>query len=231
MVRCLGPDASAVTNGRLMSVSSVLESSHEDGDVERSSAEVVDGDLLLALLVESVGQRGGRRLVDDAEYVEARDLAGVLRRLPLRVVEVGGHGDHGLVDLLTQVLLGRLLHGAQDHRGDLRRRVHLAERLHAHVAPVVLRHLVRDEPHLLADLVVAPPHEPLDGEDGVLGVRHGLPLGDLTDEPLPLLGERHNRGRRPLPLGTRYDRCLAALHDGDARVRRSQVDSYYLAHF
>ena len=65
----------------------------EHGDVERAAAEVVDRDRLVLLLVETVGQRGGRRLVDDAKHVEARNLAGVFGRLPLRVVEVRGHRD------------------------------------------------------------------------------------------------------------------------------------------
>ena len=60
----------------------------EDRDVERAAAEVVDGDRFVLLLVEAVGQRRRGRLVDDAQDVEAGDLAGVLRRLPLRVVEV-----------------------------------------------------------------------------------------------------------------------------------------------
>ena len=65
----------------------------EDGDVERAAAEVEDEDRLVGLLVEAVGERGRGRLVDDAEDVEAGDLAGVLRRLALGVVEVGGDGD------------------------------------------------------------------------------------------------------------------------------------------
>ena len=60
----------------------------EDRDVERAAAEVVDGDRLVLLLVEAVGQRRRRRLVDDAHHLEAGDLAGVLGRLALRVVEV-----------------------------------------------------------------------------------------------------------------------------------------------
>jgi NAD-specific glutamate dehydrogenase. len=40
--------------------------------------------------LSSRSERGRGRLVDDAEDVEAGDLAGVLRRLALRVVEVRG---------------------------------------------------------------------------------------------------------------------------------------------
>ena len=41
-------------------------------DVERAAAEVVHGDALAILLVETVGQRGGGRLVDDAQHLQAR---------------------------------------------------------------------------------------------------------------------------------------------------------------
>jgi hypothetical protein len=94
----------------------------QDRDVERATAEVVDRDgLFLALLVEAVGERRGRRLVDDPEDFEAGDLAGVFRRLALRVVEVGRHGDDGLGDLLAGLRLGVGLHLLQDHRRDLGR--------------------------------------------------------------------------------------------------------------
>ena len=61
----------------------------EDRDVEGAAAEVVDRDGLVLLLVEAVGQRRRGGLVDDAQDVEPGDLAGVLGRLALRVVEVG----------------------------------------------------------------------------------------------------------------------------------------------
>ena len=79
----------------------------EHGDVERAAAEVEDEDRLLgALLVEAVRERGRGRLVDDPQDVEAGDLAGVLRRLALRVVEVGGNGHDRVGDRLAEVRLG-----------------------------------------------------------------------------------------------------------------------------
>src|SRR3954453_3490258 len=47
----------------------------QQGDVERAAAEVEHEHRLLALLVEAVGQRRSRRLVDDPEHLETRDLA------------------------------------------------------------------------------------------------------------------------------------------------------------
>ena len=86
----------------------------EDRDVERAAAEVVDGDDLVLLLVEPVGERGRGRLVDDALDLEAGDAAGVLGGLALGVVEVRGDGDDRLGDLLAQVVLGGLLQLLQD---------------------------------------------------------------------------------------------------------------------
>ena len=92
----------------------------KEGDVEGTSAEVEDEDVLLvALLVEAVRDGGGGGLVDDTEDVEAGDGAGVLGGLTLGVVEVGGDGNDGVLDLLAEVGLGDLLHLAQDHGGDL----------------------------------------------------------------------------------------------------------------
>jgi len=68
--------------------------------------------------------------------------------------------------------------------------------LHGHARVAVRRadDAVRDHLHLVADLFVAAPHEPLDRVDGVLRVRDGLPLGDLSDEPLSRLREPDDEG-------------------------------------
>ena len=68
----------------------------QDGDVEGAAAEVVDGDRLFALLVETVGERCGRGLVDDAKHLEAGDLARRPWSPGAGVVEVGRDRDHGL---------------------------------------------------------------------------------------------------------------------------------------
>jgi hypothetical protein len=80
-----------------------------DGHVEGAAAEVIHGDLGVArLLVHAEGERGSGRLVDDALDVQTGDAAGVLGRLTLAVVEVGGHRDDGFGHFLAQVVLGGL---------------------------------------------------------------------------------------------------------------------------
>ncbi len=78
----------------------------EDRHVEGAAAEVEDRDLLVLLLVHAVGEGRGGGFVDDALDLETRDLASVLGRLTLSVIEVGRHGDHRAVHLLAQVILG-----------------------------------------------------------------------------------------------------------------------------
>ena len=56
-------------------------------------------------LVEAVGERRRRRLVDDAQHFEAGDAAGVARRGALRVVEVGRHGDDRAIDFGVELAL------------------------------------------------------------------------------------------------------------------------------
>ena len=86
---------------------------HQDRDVERAAAEVVDGEGAVLLLLEAVGERRRRGLVEQAQHLETREARGVLGRLPLGVVEVRRHGDDGAADVL-QLVLGLLLQRAQD---------------------------------------------------------------------------------------------------------------------
>jgi hypothetical protein len=202
----------------------------EDRDVERPAPEVEDEDGLVGLLLEPVGERGRGRLADDAQDVEAGDLAGVPRRLDLRVGEVRGHRDHRVRDRLAEECLGVRPELLQDHRADLRRRVLLVARLHTHVAVRGLVDLVRDDLHLLRDLVELAAHEALDGEDRVLRVRDLLALCGRPDEPLAVTRERDDGRSRAPALGVRDDGRLAPLEHGHRRVGRAEVDSDCLCH-
>jgi hypothetical protein len=114
----------------------------EDGDVEGAAAKVIDRDRARFLLVEAIGERGCRRLVDDAQHFEAGDLAGVLGGLALGVVEIGGHGDDGLRHVLAEIAFGGFLHLCQDEGGDLRGAVFLALHLDPGVAIAAVDDLV-----------------------------------------------------------------------------------------
>ncbi len=202
----------------------------EDGDVERAAAEVIHRDGLIRFLVESVGEGGRRWFVDDALHVEAGDFSGVLRRLALAVVEIRGRRDDCLVHLLAQIIFRGLLELLQNARRYLGRGVFLAVDFDARVAVVRFHDLVGNDGDFLGHLGESPAHEALDGIDGPGRVGHRLALGHEADELLPIVGERHDAGRRAVPLLVGDDGRLPTFHDRDDRVGGAQIDSDYFRH-
>ena len=180
----------------------------QHGDVERAAAEVVDHDLLVGLLIEAVGQRGRRRLVDDTLDVEAGNLAGVLRRLALRVGEVGRHGDDGFGHGLAEIGFRIGFQLLQDHGADLLRGVLLA---------VDLDFIIRA-------------HLALDRADRAVRVRDGLTLCHLADHALAGLGERDDGRGGAMTFRVGDNGRFAALHDGDAAIGSAKVDTDNFTH-
>jgi len=85
----------------------------EKRNIEGTTTEVVDEDIPLLVRLsrtKTVGDSGGSGLVDDTENVQASNGTGVLGGLTLVVVEVGGDGDDGLLDLHAELGLSNLLH-------------------------------------------------------------------------------------------------------------------------
>ncbi|EON32595.1 NAD-specific glutamate dehydrogenase [Gordonia terrae C-6] len=182
----------------------------EQRDVEGTATEVEDQDgLFLLALVEAVGQGGRGRLVDDAEHVEAGDLAGFLGGLTLGVVEVRGHRDDGVGDVLTQVRLGVALELHERARADLLRGVLLVVDLDG---PVAFAHVA------------------LDGADGAVDVGDRLVLRGLTDQHLAVTRERDHRRCGPRAFGVGDDGGFAAFEHGDHRVGGTEVDSNSTRH-
>ncbi len=206
----------------------------DDRDVERAAAQVIHRDLAVALLVlvQAEGQRGRGRLVDDALDVQARDAAGVLGRLALRIVEVGRHRDHGFGHFLAQVVLGGLLHLAQDFGRNLRRRHLLVAHFHPGVAVVGLGDGVRHQADVLLDFLLfeLAADQALDGVQRVPRVGDGLALGGGADQDLAVfhVSDDRRRGARAFRVLDHLGRV--ALHDGHAAVGGTQVDTDDFAH-
>ena len=67
---------------------------HRQGQRPRTS--------LPLFLVEAVSECGGRRLVDDPQHIQPRNLTGLFGRLALGVVKVCGNGDDGFGHLVSE---------------------------------------------------------------------------------------------------------------------------------
>ena len=142
-----------------------------------------------SLLFQPIGERGRGRLVDDAEHLEPGDAPGVLRRLPLGVVEIGGDGDDRLRHRAAEIGLRGLLHLLKYERADLAWTVLLAANLDPGVARFVGHDLVRDHAFIFLRhrIVVTAPDQPFDGENGVFRIDNALAFSRLAHQNLTTL--------------------------------------------
>ena len=183
----------------------------EEGDIKGSATKIEHKDVLLAfLLVHTISDGGGSRLVDDPHHVQASDGSGVLGGLPLSVVEVGRHGDDCVGNLLAKERLCGLLHLGQHHSRDLLSckgllalaGLDLDVRL-----GVLLNKLEGEELDVSLDGLVGEltSDETLGVEDGVLGVGGQLVLGGVTDQSLAVGSEGDIAGSDTVALVVRDD--------------------------
>jgi hypothetical protein len=94
----------------------------QKGHIESTTTEIVDNDLALVTgLVKTVGDSGGGGLVHNTQDVKTGNSTGVLGGLTLSVVEVGGNGNNGVGNGLSEVTLSDVLHLAKNHSGNLLR--------------------------------------------------------------------------------------------------------------
>ena len=202
------------------------------GDIKGSAAKVVDRDPLVEILAIAVRQRRGGRLVDDPKDLETGNLARILGRLALVVVEVGRHGYDGLGHLLAQKLLRDETHLLQNHRGDFRDGVGLVAHSNAHILMRPLHNFVGRGLHGVDHRRRAPlaPNQPLGRVDGMTRIGDRLPPGELSDEPAAALADGHRawRGLVASLVGENLGRPIN--YDRDTGVRGAEIDAYHFAH-
>jgi hypothetical protein len=92
----------------------------QDGDIEGSSAQIKDKNVLFTgiFFVQTVGDGSRGRFVNDSENVQTGDGTSIFGGLSLRIVEVSWDGDNGVVHLLSEVSFGDFLHFDENHRRD-----------------------------------------------------------------------------------------------------------------
>jgi hypothetical protein len=168
----------------------------QNGDIESTTTQIVDSDNTVSLLLKTVGKSSSSGLVDNTENVQTSNLTSILGSLTLRVVEVSGDGNDGVLNGLAEIGLGGLLHLVEDEATNLRRRVLLATGLNPGVTVGVLDNLVGDLLDVTLDLSIGElaTNQTLGSEECVLGVDDGLTLSGNTDETLAILGETDNGG-------------------------------------
>jgi hypothetical protein len=204
----------------------------EHRHVERPAAQVEHQNRLVLLLIETIRQRSRSRLIDDAQHLKPGDLAGVLGRLTLTVVEVCRNGNHRFGHRLAKVRFGVGFEFLQHHRRNLLRRIFFAghRRENAHIVARTLHHLEGHHLALDAGLIEIAPDEALDRIKRIVRVDRRLALRRLPDQALTVLRERDNRRRGAVAFRVRNNDRIAAFHHRDDRVGCSQVNADNLWH-
>lgn len=203
----------------------------QEGNIESTTTKIEDQDVTLALglLVKTVGNGSGSRLVDDTEDVQAGDETSILGGLTLRVVEVGGDGDDSVVDSATEVGFSGLTHLSQDHGGDLFRGELLGLALELNLndgLAALLDNLERPVLHIRLNLSILEPttDQTLSIENGVVRVHGDLILGGITDETLGV-GKSHERGSSTVTLVVGNDFNAVISEDTHTGVGGTQVNT------
>src|SRR5205085_4416144 len=121
----------------------------------------------------------------------------------------------------------------QDHRRNFGWTVFASTKHHPRITIRGPRDLVGNALYctLYLGIVIFATHEALNRKDGILWVGHGLPFGNLADQPLTTLRDRNDRGSQPRSFAVFQNSRLTGLHDGHDRVRRSEVNTYYFSHY
>ncbi len=194
----------------------------QDRDVEGAAAEVVDRVRPLRRIVEAVGDRRRRRFVQQPQHLEAGEIRGVLGRLPLRIVEIGGHGDDGARELAAEARLGSSAQRPQDLRRYLDRTLDAGacgEPDHSGLIDEAVRKAAG-----VGQVREAAAHQPLHRNDRVLRVARLHRLRGVPDVDAGLAIADDRRQQRMAALVRKHDGDAVA-HGRDQRVRRAEVDA------
>lgn len=219
----------SIASGRLDFEDTLLNC--QEGDIECTTTKVEDEDIALtfSLLVETIGDGSGSGFVDDSENVETSNETGIFGGLTLRVVEIGRHGDDGIVDGATKVGFSSLSHLGQDHRGDLlgSELLLFALELNLHDGlALLLNDLEGKVLHVSLHLSVVElaSNQSLGIEDCVGRVHGDLVLCGISDQTLGV-GEGHERGSSSVALvvGNNFDAVIS--EDAHTGVGGTKIDS------
>src|SRR5579875_376981 len=205
----------------------------QDGDIKGAATQVIDRDGLFTFdLIQTIGQRSSRRLVNDTQNFQAGDLSGVLRGGTLRVVKVGRDSDNSLRNLLAQAGLGVGLQLLQDHGRNFWRAIFASTHDHTHISVGRSCDLVGNTLHSALHLWIIEftTHQALDRVNGVLRVGHCLTLGNLPHQSLATLGNGDNRRSQRRAFAVIQYGWFAGFHDRDNRVCCSEVDTNHSCH-
>ncbi|MNG88992.1 NAD-specific glutamate dehydrogenase [compost metagenome] len=197
----------------------------QDGNVEGTAAQVIDGHHAFGVLVQAIGHGSGGRLVEQAQHVQAGQARSVLGGLALGIVEIGRHGDHRPHQLTTEGGFGTLAQHLEDIGGHFHRAFRPLHGVDERHVRLTANEAVRQLLAQLLDVGQAAPHQALDRQHGVQRVAGSGIACRLPHFVAPF--EVAHRGRQnDITLRVGQGLATAAAQCGDQRVGGTQVDPH-----
>mmetsp|Transcript_63863 Transcript_63863/g.73237 ORF Transcript_63863/g.73237 Transcript_63863/m.73237 type:complete len:258 (-) Transcript_63863:151-924(-) len=203
----------------------------QKGNIKGSSSKIEDEDgFFTRFLVKTVGDSGSGRLVNNSQNLEARDGTGILGGLSLGVIEIGGHGNNGVLNFLTEIGFSGLLHLFEDHSRDFFRGVLLVLTSNSVDGDIGLAFLVDDfvGQQLLVslDLLVGvlTTDQSLDIKDSSVGIDGSLIFGGFTNQSFGV-GKGNPGGGNSVTLIIGDDFNSSTLVDTNAGVGGTKIDT------
>ena len=196
----------------------------QDRNVEGSSAEVEYGINAFGRVVQTVGDGGRRRLVQQAQHIQPGDSPRILGRLALRIVEVRRNGNHRAAQLAAERSLGPSAQGFQDFCRDLDRALHAGRGTQLHHAGRVDE--VVGRVFDVVDIAQAATHEALDRDNRVLRIDRLMRLRGVADLAAAVSAVAHNRRQQHAPALVGQGHGDAVAHRRDKGVGRAQIDAH-----
>ena len=174
-----------------------------DGHVKSTAAQVIHHDLLIVVLIYTIGKGRSGRLVDDTLHIQTGNFTGILGCLTLCIRKVSRYGDHRAGNSLAQICFRVRLQLLQYHRGNLLRSITF----------IVNGHLVIGA------------HFSLNRSNRTVGVGDGLTLCHLPHHAFAGFGKSHHRRRGAGALGIGDDDGFTALNDCNTGIGCAQIDT------
>ncbi len=123
----------------------------QNGDIKGAAAQIKNRNFFLTFFVQTVGQRGRRGLIDNSQYIQTGNLAGILGCLALAVIKISRYRNDGIRHFFSQVFLGGMFDIGQHIGGDFRRTVLFTFHNNADIAVGRFFNLVRQNFDIILD--------------------------------------------------------------------------------
>ncbi len=188
--------------------------------IKGASSQVKYRNLSVSLFFQPKGEGCRCRLIYNPFYFQAGNAPGIFGGLPLAVIEIGGHSDHGFSYFFPKIIFCCLSHLLKYHGRYFSGAVILPSGRDSCICIGCLANLVGKDLDIILHLgwIVLSTNKSLDRKDSIFRVGNGLPLRCLAHQPLSSFGKgNYGRGCSASFCIGNYNR-IPALHYSNTRI-------------